>query len=561
MTGWRARCAAGRVRLRRAARGAGPGLAAAVALHAVSGCALPGPPSCGPLNLPARGGPHILPATYIGVPYAERGSRTLAFDLFVHGDDVARPTAVILRGGNGETTVGERTAFVGQVAEALADAGYQVVLPDYRASSARAAQDDLVDLFQTLRCHASTLRVDLQRVALVGEHSGGDAALRLTAYLGALRRGRTAQWPAPPLATVVLAATYDDVPAPIAAPTLLVHGTSDSEVPPARAHAVCATAADGATCDVIEVAGASHRVENWWPSQWGYKAQVVDWLAARLGTPPPAAWPDDPNLHKRVVFDDAHGLSLDAWIPEGGGPFPAVVIAHGGGWEAGDRVTYVTPLFAPLAARGIAWFSIDYRLTPEVTVAEQVADVERAMAFVRREASSFRVDPARLVLAGESASGHLVAHLATRGIDAAGVVSFYGVYDLASMAGDPASPRSLARRLFGFTALDAQARQTLRAYSPVANASAAMPPVLLVTGTADGLWPQAQAFDAALAAAGARYDSIVLPDAPHGMERWNADPRWRDWAARVADWILRVTAEASDASGDAARHPRESSRP
>ena len=37
-----------------------------------------------------------------------------------------------------------------------------------------------------------------------------------------------------------------------------------------------------AACDIIEVDGASHRAENWWPSQWGYKPRIVDWLSRTL---------------------------------------------------------------------------------------------------------------------------------------------------------------------------------------------------------------------------------------------------------------------------------------
>lgn len=515
-----------------------------VAALLTTACGATGQLPCGSLVLPPPGGAHMLPAAHVGVPYATRGRQTLAFDLFLHADTAARPTAVILRGGAGDTTVGERTSFVGQAIETMADAGYHVVLPDYRSSSAAASQDDLVDLFQALRCHADTLRVDPDRVVILGEHTGGDAALRLTAYLGERRRGRTARWPAPPRATVALGATYDDVPATIDDATLLVHGAADGDVPVAHARAVCDTAAPDTPCETIEVPGASHRVENWWPSQWHYKTQMVAWLADRVGVVPPAAWPVDQHLQKRVVFDEAHGLTLDAWIPDGDGSFAAAILVHGGGWEAGDRVTYITPLLAPLAARGLAWFSIDYRLTPAVTVADQVADIERAVAYVTANATRFNVDPSRLVLVGESASGHLVTHMATRDVPVAGVVSFYGVYDLLAMGTDASSPRSLPRRLFGLSTLDDAGVATLRAYSPVANVSARMPPLLLVTGSADMLWPQAQAFETALVAAGATFDSIVLPDAPHGMEQWNADARWRDWSTRVADWIVRVPPRA-----------------
>ena len=53
-------------------------------------------------------------------------------------------------------------------------------------------------------------------------------------------------------------------------------------------------------------------------------------------------------------------------FPGRAAPVPAVIVAHGGGWEAGDKVTYITPMLEPLARAGLAWFSIDYRLTPAV---------------------------------------------------------------------------------------------------------------------------------------------------------------------------------------------------
>ena len=76
-----------------------------------------------------------------------------------------------------------------------------------------------------------------------------------------------------------------------------------------------------------------------------------------------------------------------------GRPRPAVIVVHGGGWEAGDKVTYVTPLFEPLARANLAWFSIDYRLTPAFTNQDQLADVRQAIRFVRAEHARFNIDP------------------------------------------------------------------------------------------------------------------------------------------------------------------------
>ncbi len=521
-------------------RGASPPVFTLILLLGTA-CASHAQRPCLPIDVPEAGGAHILPGTRTGIDYARRGAHTLQFDLFRQADGAARPTAIILRGGAGMSTVGERTAFVGQIAEVVADAGYHVVLPDYRATSHEDTEHDLVDLFQTLRCHAGALGIDADRTVLLGEDTGGDAALRLTAHLAAFRRGRTARWPAPPRATVALGAALADVPDAIEDATLLVHGTADRQPSIEHARAVCAAARTGTTCDVDAVEGASHRVENWWPGQWSYKARMAAWLAEHVGPVAAPAWPDDPLLRKRVVFDAARGLTLDVHVPKGVGPFAAAILVHGGGWEAGDRVTYITPMFAPLAARGIAWFSIEYRLTPQVTNDAQLDDVARAVAFVKQHASGYRVDPARLVLVGESASGQLVSHLATRGADVAGVVSFYGVYDFLAMNTDVSSPRSLPRRLFGLAAMGDAERAILREHSPVYHVTRDMPPMLLVTGTEDGLWTQAQAFEGALRGVGARFESIALPGAPHGMEQWNADPRWRTWNSQVVDWIEKVT--------------------
>ena len=51
-----------------------------------------------------------------------------------------------------------------------------------------------------------------------------------------------------------------------------------------------------------------------------------------------------------VEFSKPGGISLtlDANIPDGKGPFPTVIIVHGGGWINGNQRTYVTPLFEPL---------------------------------------------------------------------------------------------------------------------------------------------------------------------------------------------------------------------
>jgi acetyl esterase/lipase len=108
------------------------------------------------------------------------------------------------------------------------------------------------------------------------------------------------------------------------------------------------------------------------------------------------------------------------------------------------------------------------------------------------------------------------------------------------MAGDPANPRSLARRLFRLTALDDKGRAQLRRYSPLHRATKNLPPILLIAGTADRLVAQQRAYETALRAAGARVEAIEIDGAPHGMESWNDEPAWKVWEDQVGAWILRV---------------------
>jgi alpha-L-fucosidase 2 len=233
---------------------------------------------------------------------------------------------------------------------------------------------------------------------------------------------------------------------------------------------------------------------------------------------------------------------MDAYAPAGTGPFPAVIIAHGGGWEAGDKVTYVTPLFEPLAAAGFAWVSIDYRLTPEVRNRDQIDDLRAAVTFVQQNASRLHIDPRRVAILGESASGQMVATLAAeRPAGVAAVVSFYGVYNFLDMA-TTITPRSVPTRLFGVTEMDEASRALLVRGSPIAQAQRDMPPVLLIQGTADRLHPQAVAYEDRLRSLGVRVERYDVAGAPHGVENWEGHATWLDYKRVLVAWLAKTLA-------------------
>jgi alpha-L-fucosidase 2 len=481
-------------------------------------------------------GDFIVPGTRGAIVYRQVDGQELRLDAYLQRRRTRRPAVVVIHGGNWVS--GSRIAYVGQFLETLTRAGYNWFSVDYRLGGADRrdrALDDVRAAVDFVRKNADELRIDPERIALLGEDAGADLAATLAVEV-----------PAGVRAAALIGGLYDAgdalpprAPGPKRPDLLLIHGGRDTEVPPDQARRFCdGVIAAGGRCELQVVDGAIHRAENWRPAQWDYKDALVKWLGTRIGPQSPDHEPYRTSLQKDLVYDPEHRLTLDAWAPGGKGPFPAVVVAHGGGWEAGDKVTYITPLLEPLARAGFAWFSIDYRLTPQVRHAEQIDDLRRAVAYVRSNAQRFRIDPTQIAVVGESASGQMAALLATQDKSLAAAVSFYGVYDFTPLLTDT-SPGSRLDKLFGLRALDDGARDLIRRYSPIHHVTKDMPPLLLIHGTNEQLWAQGTAMRNRLSEVGARHELVALEGAPHGMENWEGHREWAHYKTKLVEWLSR----------------------
>jgi acetyl esterase/lipase len=110
-------------------------------------------------------------------------------------------------------------------------------------------------------------------------------------------------------------------------------------------------------------------------------------------------------------------LLLDGYIPRADGPFPAVLVVHGGAWIVGNK-RQLAFIARSLAERGIAAFAINYRLAPKDKFPAQIEDCRRAVRWIVNNAAEYKVDAKRLGALGYSAGAHLVALLGTQGIRA-----------------------------------------------------------------------------------------------------------------------------------------------
>lgn len=109
--------------------------------------------------------------------------------------------------------------------------------------------------------------------------------------------------------------------------------------------------------------------------------------------------------------DEQH-LQLNLARPKiGNGPFPAIICIHGGGFRAGKRDGY-DGLCLRLAERGYVAATITYRLAPKYQFPAAVHDTKAAVRWMRANAKTYNIDPARIGVTGGSAGGHLAQFLA-----------------------------------------------------------------------------------------------------------------------------------------------------
>ncbi len=169
---------------------------------------------------------------------------------------------------------------------------------------------------------------------------------------------------------------------------------------------------------------------------------------------------------------------------------PVLLHFHGGGFYSGNKAREARPLIRYLTSRrGFVCVSADYRLQPQVTLADQVADVRGAIAWVRAHAAEFGADAGPLFLAGSSAGANLAIRAVCDGeTGIAGLICRYGYYGDLAPRGD-------------------------------------LPPVLIVNGEKDLMIPaaDARAFAERLRAVSGRPVSYAeLPGAYHDFDLYES---------------------------------------
>jgi acetyl esterase len=120
------------------------------------------------------------------------------------------------------------------------------------------------------------------------------------------------------------------------------------------------------------------------------------------------------SITNRAIPGPAGEVLIRVYTPAGPGPFPAVVYFHGGGFVVGSLDGGDATCRTLCHGASCVVVSVEYRLAPEHKFPAATDDCLAATRWVAAHAAELNADPARLVVAGESAGGNLAAVTALR---------------------------------------------------------------------------------------------------------------------------------------------------
>jgi acetyl esterase/lipase len=178
---------------------------------------------------------------------------------------------------------------------------------------------------------------------------------------------------------------------------------------------------------------------------------------------------------------------------------PAVLNVHGGAWAHGVKESQRG--FGSFFKHGWAVVNVEYRMAPVAPAPAAIEDVRCALIYVIHHAKELGIDPARIVMMGGSAGGHLALMAGLLGNDhrfdtncpttqpvaLAAIVDKYGIVTF-----DGLGSLKRGRSVTTWLRENYDNENFLRSISPITYVTRNSPPVFIVHGDADPTVPYTQ---------------------------------------------------------------------
>ncbi|PRY09991.1 alpha/beta hydrolase family protein [Pontibacter ummariensis] len=216
-------------------------------------------------------------------------------------------------------------------------------------------------------------------------------------------------------------------------------------------------------------------------------------------------------------------------LPKGKGPFPVVVVVHGGCWLSEYDLHYMAHVSEALTKAGYATWMPEFRRVGNEGGGwpGTFLDVAKATDFLRELAKKYPLDIKQVVTLGHSAGGHLALWLAarpnlprtselytSRPLKLKGVVALAGITDLTTYSVEEGSCNAAVAQLL--EGLPATQPGRYAQTSPLQLLPLRLPQYL-VQGALDPIVPvsQAQHYAEQAQAKGDKAQVLLLPNAAH----------------------------------------------
>ncbi len=281
----------------------------------------------------------------------------------------------------------------------------------------------------------------------------------------------------------------------------------------------------------------------------GPHRRVNDLLGMRMAT----GGPEMAETTDRWIHATGRRIFCRVYRPVSNGVLPTLIYFHGGGWVWANVDTHDRMTREYAAAGQVAVVSVDYALSPEAKFPQALLECAAVVQFVAERGTEWGLDPARLLLGGDSAGGNLALATAlllrdTGGPPLRGILANYPVsdsrFDTPSYRefGNGGYGLSTERMAFYWSVYVPHEIDRLHPLAaPLRADLVGLPPVMVLLAELDVLRSEGEALVVKLRAADVAVETETFAGTVHGFLRATASvQKARDAVATAGAWMKRI---------------------